>query len=586
MTSEIKDSKGPTSNIDATKKTSLQDKTNESIKKQKEIEKQKQKEQQQEFRKKFTESQKKIEEKIKSNVADFNGRNVNPWGLGDIGNQGPPMLVNSNPKDLNPMSESNQQIARFNLNHRGDPRINEQNPIYTKEDLKLDQAWAKGDALSPIDGRTPLKGWLFRKIYPQVDPTSPFREPTGPGLPTPVTAGAVEDLKATSDKENTGMEALINLTESLNLNQVSPARAAEQAIALLVGPIQRAASDGSAQFQLWQDDLYNAINVPQRGDGLFRDFLASHMYSVAASAIYFLTRDSCGEGVDDPARAAAKAEAIKLSLLRDKNFSKSVSDYTLNIQNGILRFGNWVWSLGMSVLGIMPFYGDAAQTIVNTIKVQIESLLGTIDGFGRLGEMTGSVAALSTATQEAACAEEEKKEEEKKEAKMRGGGKNLKLSDNDLSILTNVYLQGGGGEKDNLNLELESSRLKELSDNMISMLNSWKETPEFKNAISEAAIKIAESTQNLKIDPNNLENYKKAMLEQDSPTVESINKIIDNQELDTENLTGGSKRKYNKFTKKYIKNKNKKKTKKRILVKYKKHRNGDFYKVIKKKSIN
>lgn len=512
-------------------------------------------------------------------ISAFNGRKINPWGIGDVGSQGPPMLVNDNPKDLNPTSSINEKIAKFNKQFRGDPRVLVEDGkfTYSPENLKTDQAWARGDRFSPIDGRTPLNGWLFRKIFPKVDPSSPFREPVGAGPPTAVNPDAIAGA-STNEDSNSGENALINLTESLKLNQISPARAAEQAIALLVGPIQRAMNDGSEQIELWKDDLYNAIDVPQRGKGIFRDFIASQIYSLAASSINLLTSSGCGDEEDDPAVVAAKAEAIKLSLLRDTDFSNSVDNLTNNMQESLVRGLIYIKNLGLSLLSYFPAYGPTIQLVINQVIAAVRQAISDIHGLGQLGDITGTVAQIAEAQKQGVCDAMETAAKGAITGKPKsgdgastggdsqsGGGKK-DLSEDDLHILTDLCIQNGGGGDENVSDEIleESDKFKILTDTMINTLNSLKRTPEFNDAMTKAAIKISESTNKLNPEDNNYENFINAR----------------------EKFQTGGKRKHNKFTKKYIKKSKKNKTKKRVLLKYKKHKNGDFYKIKKIKNIN
>ena len=504
-------------------------------------------------------------------ISAFNGRKINPWGVGDVGNQGPPMLVNDNHKDMNPMSSINQEIAKFNKQFRGDPRVivsSDKKYSYSKPNLISDQAWASGDMYSPIDGRTPLNGWLFRKIFPKVDPSSPFREPVG-GVRevTAVNPDAISGT-TTSQSSNSGENALINLTESLKLNQISPARAAEQAIALLVGPIQRAMTDGSEQIELWKDDLYNAIDVPQRGKGIFRDFIASQIYSLAASSINLLTSSGCGEEENDPAVVAAKAEAIKLSLLRDTEFNNSVDNMTNNMQESLVRGLIYLKNLGLSLLSYFPAYGPTIQLVINQVIAAIRQAISDVQGLGQVGDITGTVAQIAQAQKQGACNAIEAGVTDAVIGKKQGGGGKKELSQEDLHLLTDICIQsGGGGENisdENISDEImeESDKFKMLTDTMINTLNSLKRTPEFNDAIIKAAIQISESTNKLNPEDNNYENFINAR--------------------EKHELSGG-KKKNNKFTKKYIKKSKKNKTKKRVLLKYKKYKNGDFYKI---KNIN
>ena len=182
---------------------------------------------------------------------------------------------------------------------------------------------------------------------------------------------------------------LHNLTSSLNLNEISPARAAEQVITYLVGPMQRTVEDASSQISQWENQAYNAFGVPNTGQGFVRDFLTAQLYAVATQVIFESTNGGDPE-MSDPKKAAARAQLIRLALLRDKEFRMKVND----IVNRIIYQVTEVFNDGFDlVTGIFPVVGDIVGVVKDVIQQGVATSQQVIDGLQLVGSVNNIIAA-------------------------------------------------------------------------------------------------------------------------------------------------------------------------------------------------
>jgi hypothetical protein len=306
----------------------------------------------------------KKEKEKENEISTLGGRHIYNWRPSKD-YSGPPMKIFEGDPNEN-KSQAAINIATFNRLNRGDLRSEEieqdglKKYFYTPDTIKRDQAFADGESTDPITGQ-PNKGWLFRKFAGNVDRSSPYIVQNSSDQPSPISPG---DVKDGGEKSTDTQQILNNLTSSLNLDKISPARAAEEVITYLVGPMQRTVEDASSQIAQWENQAYTAFGVPNTGQGFVRDFLTSQLYATATQVIYDATSMGDPE-MNDPKKAAARTSLIRLALVRDKQFRMKVDD----IVNRIIYQVTEVFNDGFDLItGIFPVVGDIAGIVKDVIQ--------------------------------------------------------------------------------------------------------------------------------------------------------------------------------------------------------------------------
>ena len=352
-----------------------------------------------------------------ANISTLGGRNIYPW-YPTKSYSGPPMKVFEGDPSKN-KSKAAIDIATFNKINRGDPRTkkieNENKYFYNKETIKRDQAFADGKKEDPVTGQ-PNKGWIFRKYASNVDRSSPYIiQNAGEQPESPISPGDVKK----GNEPNVQM-ILQNLTSSLNLDEISPARAAEEVITYLVGPIQRTVEDASSQLSQWENQAYNAFGVPNTGQGFIRDLLTAQIYALATKAIYEAT--SIDKEQSTPKDAAARSSLIRLALLRDKEFRHKVND----IVNRIIYQVTEVFNDGFDLItGIFPVVGDVAGVIKDVIQQGTATAQQITDGLDAAASVSGIIEATNQA-----IPQDQDSTKGGGQKEMTGGGKNKFIQEN------------------------------------------------------------------------------------------------------------------------------------------------------------